>query len=334
MYRNAPYKPSSSSKLHLCFSEHSVTHLHHVHIQADIQYTDFNFYTNLYSHHPGPYPTLQYSYHPTENSLYSSLSIPLHSPHTPTPPKPYLPPSPPPPPSLSFSYYAKMQSPSAQHYDAIIVPGGGLHPVSSLPQPWVCARLDAALKLSERTKYFILLSRGTTHRPPPLDDRAYPIDESAASAAYLLNNGIKDPRRILLETWSLDTIGNAYFATKMICQPMNLRSLCLITSQFHMPRTRAIFEWVFSLDSNAAPSHFHFLVTPNLGLTPPQIAARQEKEAKALHHLNQATIPMLNTFEKLATFLFQRHAAYNTSNLPSSTNHQIQTTDDHLTNTY
>ena len=47
-------------------------------------------------------------------------------------------------------------------YDAIIIPGGGLYE-DGKPRTFVQARLKKAWTLRHNTKYFILLSRGTTH---------------------------------------------------------------------------------------------------------------------------------------------------------------------------
>lgn len=204
----------------------------------------------------------------------------------------------------------------AKSFDAIIIPGGGLEPDSSLPQPWVRARLDAALKLSSRTKYFVALSRGTTHRPPPLDARGFPIAESAASAKYLLDHGVEDPARILLDAWSLDTIGNVFFARNMICEPMQLKRCCVITSAFHMPRTRAIFEWVFSLGSEKFD--IDYCVTPDVGLDAAMSSARVEKERNSLIALQEKTIPRIKTLGELSHFLFVEHAAYNSRAVISS----------------
>lgn len=194
-------------------------------------------------------------------------------------------------------------------YDAIIIPGGGLEPSTRLPQKWVQARLDAAITLSSRTKYFVVLSRGTTHRPPLLDTRGFPILESAASARYLMEHGINDPQRILLDGWSLDTIGNAFFARSMICEPMQLKKCCIITSSFHMPRTRAIFDWVCALDGGRFELDYY--VTPDVGLDDAQSTARIEKERDSLMTLQEKTIPHVNTLEKLSAFLLQEHGAYN-----------------------
>lgn len=195
-------------------------------------------------------------------------------------------------------------------YDAVIVPGGGLEPRTNQPQPWVRARLDAAIELSSRTKYFVVLSRGTTHRSPPLDARGFPILESATSAQYLLEHGIDDPGRILLDGWSLDTIGNAFFARSMICEPMQLKSCCVVTSAFHMARTRAIFDWVFSLDG--AEFGLDYLISPDVGLDDEQHSARVLKEQNSLRDLRENTIPRVTTLGKLSSFLFGEHGAYKT----------------------
>ena len=87
-----------------------------------------------------------------------------------------------------------------RQFDCVIVPGGGLG-AAGQPLPWVAARLDAALKHESETAFFLVLSRGTTHKPPPLDSAGFPVDESAASARYLVERGV-DPSRVLLESWS------------------------------------------------------------------------------------------------------------------------------------
>uniref|UniRef100_A0A7S1P5G0 DUF218 domain-containing protein n=1 Tax=Vitrella brassicaformis TaxID=1169539 RepID=A0A7S1P5G0_9ALVE len=121
-------------------------------------------------------------------------------------------------------------------YDAVIIPGGGVDQ-QGVPHPWVVERLKRALTLDKQTKYYILLSRGTTHKAPPLDSEGVPIDEAAAGAKYLAEHGVSTDR-ILMERWSLDTIGNIYALRRLITEPMDMRSLVFVTNEFHMNRTR------------------------------------------------------------------------------------------------
>lgn len=201
-----------------------------------------------------------------------------------------------------------------QTFDAVVVPGGGLDPVTKEPHEWVLSRLNAALEYTNRTKYFIVLSRGSPHKSSPLDRNGFPITEAAASAKYLRDNGVTDPDRILLDAWSLDTIGNAYFARRMICQPLNLKQLCVITNAFHMPRTRVIFDWIFNkLDSWGADITYY--TAPDIGMSSEQLALRLRKEQDSLKALTDSTIPKYDTIEKLTAFLLIQHGAYNARSL-------------------
>lgn len=208
----------------------------------------------------------------------------------------------------------------SRKYDAVVVPGGGLVPDTGEPRPWVKARLDLALKLDKATQYYIVLSRGTTHRAPPTDSRGVPIDESSASALYLLQHGV-DCNRILQDSWSLDTIGNAYFTRQMITDPLYLRRLIVVTSAFHMPRTRAIFNWIFSLpcDSTGASNYtIDFCTADDVGLEAEELAARTLKESIGLETLASRTIPRVKSKSELARFVHVEHGAYNAESIFNS----------------
>jgi hypothetical protein len=202
---------------------------------------------------------------------------------------------------------------AGREYDAVIVPGGGLDPETGEPRPWVAARLDAALTLDAVTKYFIVLSRGTTHRPPPSDSRGFPVDESSASAAYLLRNGVARPSRVLVDNWSVDTIGNAFYARQTLAEPLGLHKLIVVTSAFHMPRTRAIFEWVFGLEGSDKSAAFSvdYCASADVGLEPEDVAGRVAREMASLRTLEAKTVPRVSTIAHLTSFLHAEHGAYN-----------------------
>lgn len=183
--------------------------------------------------------------------------------------------------------------------DAILIPGGGLSPDGS-PAPWVLPRLDAAL-LAHSSCPILLLSSTSPHKP-------FTRHESLAGAEYLLSRGCS-PDRLFLDTWSLDTVGNAVFARLMHCDLRSWQHLLVITSEFHMPRTEAIFRWVFSLPPLPHTYQLHFQSVPNKGLAPDALAAREQKESATLATLPDliASMPHLPA---LHDFLFRHHGAY------------------------
>ncbi|MCX6612531.1 MAG: YdcF family protein [Acidobacteria bacterium] len=198
-------------------------------------------------------------------------------------------------------------------YDAIIIPGGGLDQAGN-PAPWVLPRLDAAFQQADDA-ILIPLSSGTTHKAPILDSAGFPIHECVASARYLIAKGIS-PARILLDTWSLDTIGNAYFARVMHCEPRQLTRLLVITSDFHMPRTQAIFNWIFSVAPLPIPFEIHFHSVADTGMDATTLAARLEKEQASLdsvHSLAQRH----TTLASVNQFLFTEHGAYHAGSRPA-----------------
>ncbi len=140
-------------------------------------------------------------------------------------------------------------------YDAILIPGGGVKNNGELP-PWVKARLDHAIKIRD-TEYIITLSAGTVYKCPPRDENGFPIFESVAAAQYLINH-VVNPDAILTETSSYDTVGNAYFSRVIHVEPGGFKRLRVITSNFHMPRTKAIFQWMYSLNSQAGEYQLTF----------------------------------------------------------------------------
>ena len=156
--------------------------------------------------------------------------------------------------------------------DAIVVLGGGSQRgprCTDLPM-WVRRRLELAAHVFHRqcalqqqqgqqhqqpptSVHFappkiILLSAGTPHRPNYIDEASgFPILESTAAADYLRTVHRIDPAHLWREQCSLDTIGNAYFLRTSFLDPAapgRFRRVCVITSEFHMPRTRAVFDWV------------------------------------------------------------------------------------------
>jgi uncharacterized SAM-binding protein YcdF (DUF218 family) len=190
------------------------------------------------------------------------------------------------------------------HFDAVLIPGGGLTPSGELT-PFVRARLDRALAHS--ADFYIAISAGTTHLPPPLDSRGYPIFESVPAARYLQERGIPQ-RRILVETSSYDTIGNAFFTRITHTDPRGLSRLLIVNSRFHMPRTEVIFRWVFG----AAPTRGYdlsFESTEDIGISPEALEARAERERASLAAVGKLA-SSIASLSDIHEWLFTEHGAY------------------------
>jgi uncharacterized SAM-binding protein YcdF (DUF218 family) len=193
-----------------------------------------------------------------------------------------------------------------QKYDAILIPGGGVREGGVIPS-WVQRRFDRAICI-QKGEYLVALSAGTTHRPPPSDNNGFPIFESVAGARYLMDAGIP-PEQILTETQSYDTIGNAFFSRVVHADPLGLRRLLIITSEFHLPRTEAVFRWVYGLEPKALPYDLHFEGVADPSMDPEVMREREGRERKSLSE----TADLARRMTRLTEFhqwLFTRHKAY------------------------
>lgn len=170
--------------------------------------------------------------------------------------------------------------------------------------PWAEARFDLALRL-RIDEPLVCLSAATTHRPPPLED-GFPVSESGAGARYLMQKGVVSTH-LRVENASFDTIGNAYMSKLLHVDPPGWRKLLVVTSEFHMPRTRAIFEWVYGYE----PGRYElaFEASPNTGLTPAGVRSREEKEAQGLASVRQHQ-QRLRTLREFHEWFFTVHGAY------------------------
>lgn len=191
-------------------------------------------------------------------------------------------------------------------YDAVLVPGGGILDENT-PTPWVQKRLDKALEIVG-DGLIITLSAGTTHKAPLMDERGFPLFESVVSANYLMEKGF-DPKRILFEHHSYDTIGNAFFARMIHTEPRKLKRLAVVTSSFHMERTKRIFDWVFSLSPHPVEYSLDYFESADYGLDSEALESRIIGEKRRVASLEKV-IPNIDTLSKLHRWLFEEHSAY------------------------
>jgi hypothetical protein len=185
-------------------------------------------------------------------------------------------------------------------YDAILILGGSFIDEKTLPE-WVEKRIDAAIQLNSSCTHYLILSGGSPHKPPCIRNNGHPISECDIMANYMIEKNI-NPKKILLDSWSMDTIGNAYAALMMHCVPRNLRNLLVITSDFHMPRSRSIFEKVFSL--------FPIDIFNLEFLASDSSLSISDKERKSLETW-EITKNNIKSLVELHEFIFEKHEIYN-----------------------
>jgi len=169
----------------------------------------------------------------------------------------------------------------------------------------VAPRFDRAIEISGDA-WLVPLSAGTPYRPPPLDERGFPIFEARAGARYLVDGGV-DPRRILLEESSYDTLGNAYFSLVQHAIPRGFSRVLVITSEFHVARVEAVFRWVYGLGAPACALEFdprHVKLRRDDALR-----ARAEKERASLARF-ETLRSRIATFSELHRYLFTEHGVY------------------------
>lgn len=193
------------------------------------------------------------------------------------------------------------------HYEVIAVLGGGVREGGLLPS-WVRRRLDLAIEL-RADAHILTLSAGTTYRPPPLRENGFPIFESVAGAQYLLEQGVPADR-ILTETHSWDTVGNAYFSRTIHIDPRGWTHLLVITSDWHMPRARLAFEWVYGLAPRAGNYRIDFRQAHDPEMSESARGERWRKEQMAAESL-RTKIADITTLADFHRWLFTEHDAYN-----------------------
>jgi len=204
---------------------------------------------------------------------------------------------------------------SGEPVDALLVLGGGPPVSARVTLPFVEKRVDAAWEVYDAapTKPAILaLSAGTAHAKQMLTPKGLPLWESTAAAAALVDRGVP-PEHVFVETSSFDTISNAFFARTTHVDLQGWTRLVVITTDWHVPRTEAIFEWIFP----SSGYDLHFLATDSAGLSAAAVDARRAKEATSLASVRglRRQYPALTD---VYTFLTTKHDFYTAAKLAAA----------------
>lgn len=192
----------------------------------------------------------------------------------------------------------------------MIILGGGLHK-NDLPV-WVKDRCNCAINYYNKNKdlfniKIIATSGGSPHYPNPRDKDGHTIHECDIIIRYLIDNHV--PKNILFKEWtSYDTIGNAYFSKLLLVDVFSWENLLIITNDFHMERSKAIFEYIF----NDQKYNLNFISIPyycddNI------LKKRLQKEQKSLNNFKN----LIKTINNFDIWLYTEHQCYNITNNPT-----------------
>lgn len=207
-------------------------------------------------------------------------------------------------------------------YDAIVIPGAGgprdgLDPLNSLPE-WVERKLSSFAKQyleQQSATPIITLSAGTYHKPGSLDCNGRNFNEATGMTLYLEHLGVPI-EQIYEELASYDTVGNAFFLRLIHTSIRNWNKLLIIVNQFHYPRLKLIFDWIFGISDNKQIYHLEYSYYPdNLLKSQKIINARWVRECSSLVEMKQRIKNLkINNLLELHQWIFQSHDLYRAKN--------------------
>ena len=117
------------------------------------------------------------------------------------------------------------------------------------------------------------------------------------------------PGKYIYKEWSsYDTIANGYFSFTNFILPLGLTEVTLITSSFHMERSKLIFNWMNNIfNSNLK---LNFLESCNDSIESQVLESRIIREKNSCQNITNVLIKEYNTIPKFHCWFFTQHKAY------------------------
>lgn len=184
--------------------------------------------------------------------------------------------------------------------DVVIILAGGINPDGSLPDiPKLRVGKGVELFKSGVAPRIIMSGRCGFW----IDDK-FPKTEAQAMEEYAISLGVPESY-ILKEEDSKDTVGNAFFCRKNFLDPNNWKRVCVVTSEYHMPRSEYLFNKLLGTDFEID------FVSVNSQLSAEELSARNQKENRTLEEIKKWLDPFetgdMAEFERT---LYTRHPGY------------------------
>jgi len=114
-----------------------------------------------------------------------------------------------------------------------------------------CARVNAAIEAYHQREAPLIVTCGWAYR----EDSPLPI--AHAMREYAVEQGVPSAN-VIADIMSRDTVGDAVFTKQILAIPRNWRNLLVITSTYHVNRTKEVFSFIYGpdyvVDVRGAPS--------------------------------------------------------------------------------
>jgi DUF218 domain len=181
---------------------------------------------------------------------------------------------------------------------------GGLTGDGVLPEHAI-SRVKRCVELATGAEKAVILfsSSFTLNKPPILDNNGLILSEASAMAAAAKEDFEGE---ILCEQQSHDTIGSAYFVFRNFVEWLNPRKIHVVTSAFHVARSRKIFCHIGSLFGYDAENMI--FDTSDEIIFPERMIS--EARSAEFYENNWENISSLQDFSRK---LFLDHTNYNTA---------------------
>lgn len=207
-----------------------------------------------------------------------------------------------------------------QSIDAIVLLGGGVPLSPTEPPVYVQRRCDVVAEVVASLGHapaVVCLSAGTAHVPQYITEHnGLPLWESTASAAYLMRHERfpVPPSQVFAETTSYDTISNAFFTKTSFSDITGWRNLLIVTNDFHIARSKEIFEWVFHAEPDNQYS-LYYLSCANVGLDDEALRSRRHHEKRGEQNIRTNLSSQYTTLRGIFEFLSEKHDFYSAPKL-------------------
>ena len=184
--------------------------------------------------------------------------------------------------------------------DAIIILGGGIEPDGSLPE-------IPKLRVAKGVELF---RSGTAPRIIMSGNYGFWLEkepirpEAEAMREYAVSLGVPEDA-IVKEDISKDTVGNAYFCKLNLLEPNNWKNIVVVTSEYHILRTKYIFEKVLGPDYDIE------FVSVDSKLSSERLTAQINKENKTTELLKKWFDPVkAGDTNAIKDLMYTKHPGY------------------------